>query len=680
MERRRTKMSFSEDDQYGDFDDENDQNTRIDSPTDTSDYNSYPYSMEDEDQGATAIYSENDANVIRRNGHVDEDDDIHAQLAQKEKDLILAAELGKALLESNEELSRKQEHLQRDYTERIEMLEQERYELKLRLESIEGQFDGKVMDMQSEVRTLQEKLTDQQQSLKVAEKEKQDMVRELSEQNQRLSSQLHQASLAEEELTEQMQKLQMKLTDNKSSMSSNTHVLDRLREEIQLLTDRKCELEKRLNAVVEERDALENNLEETNDRVMMLDRQLRETQIQVFNKDSEIDELRTMNSHLQDRVEELSQQTLHQHTDSPSLFDELAQHTDSPSLFEELDDQQFTMDTTDIASMSTHQRYSIDDIESDEEYDDVVMAMSQGPTETPVDFETEQLQAINQEMKLNIEESCQHLREILKDLKQHFVVIICGVEDDTNPSAKRAKTSDKYDNEEEADENETEELRDIIQQIQSIVHQVMQKQLMLSTASSLSGYSMQKTKSDLAELESKIQFLEVNLQSTQDHMEKLKTKINQQNGELQRKTDELEVMSCKARQSVADNCLPQLHDTEREVDVLQRERLLSEQQHQEDIIKREEDVRQARVQRDGAIAKKNAVELQLTRSKIDMMNLDSQLLEAIQQKIELSQQLDQWQVDMESLLGNRMQKKLDEDKSNSTITPGTRRKKLSFWS
>ncbi|KFM56567.1 Bicaudal D-related protein-like protein, partial [Stegodyphus mimosarum] len=38
-------------------------------------------------------------------------EDVYTQLAQREKDLVLAAELGKALLEKNEEISRANERL-----------------------------------------------------------------------------------------------------------------------------------------------------------------------------------------------------------------------------------------------------------------------------------------------------------------------------------------------------------------------------------------------------------------------------------------------------------------------------------------------------------------------------------------------------------------------------------------
>ena len=47
--------------------------------------------------------------------------DVWAQLHQKEADLLLAAELGKALLEKNEELKKNQEKLIDDYSAKVEV-------------------------------------------------------------------------------------------------------------------------------------------------------------------------------------------------------------------------------------------------------------------------------------------------------------------------------------------------------------------------------------------------------------------------------------------------------------------------------------------------------------------------------------------------------------------------------
>lgn len=47
--------------------------------------------------------------------------DVWAQLQQKEADLLLAAELGKALLEKNEELKKQQEKMIEEFSVKIEV-------------------------------------------------------------------------------------------------------------------------------------------------------------------------------------------------------------------------------------------------------------------------------------------------------------------------------------------------------------------------------------------------------------------------------------------------------------------------------------------------------------------------------------------------------------------------------
>ncbi|KAK2500541.1 hypothetical protein MC885_013677, partial [Smutsia gigantea] len=51
---------------------------------------------------------------------------------------------------------------------------------------------------------------------------------------------------------------------------------------------------------------------------------------------------------------------------------------------------------------------------------------------------------------------------------------------------------------------------------------------------------------------------------------------------------------------------------------------------------------------------RNAVELELAKCKMDMMSLNSQLLDAIQQKLNLSQQLEAWQDDMHRVIDRQL--------------------------
>lgn len=48
-------------------------------------------------------------------------EDLWTQLQQKEADLVLAAELGKALLEKNEELKKQQDNIIEEYSRKLEV-------------------------------------------------------------------------------------------------------------------------------------------------------------------------------------------------------------------------------------------------------------------------------------------------------------------------------------------------------------------------------------------------------------------------------------------------------------------------------------------------------------------------------------------------------------------------------
>lgn len=72
--------------------------------------------------------------------------------------------------------------------------------------------------------------------------------------------------------------------------------------------------------------------------------------------------------------------------------------------------------------------------------------------------------------------------------------------------------------------------------------------------------------------------------------------------------------------------------------------------HDLDSLAKDEMIKKAWEVRDGAVARKNATQVELARTRIDVLQANSQLMEAIQQKVELSQQVEQWQVSVKYLL------------------------------
>ncbi|XP_062843632.1 BICD family-like cargo adapter 1 [Trichomycterus rosablanca] len=103
----------------------------------------------------------------------------------------------------------------------------------------------------------------------------------------------------------------------------------------------------------------------------------------------------------------------------------------------------------------------------------------------------------------------------------------------------------------------------------------------------------------------------------------------------------------------------------------QNEKLLKENaelRRKADSRTDEEVVQRAIKDRDNAIAKKTAMEAELVRSRNDMMYLNNQLLEAIQRKLELSQELEAWQDDIQTIINQQLkvqtEQQMQSKKSN----------------
>lgn len=63
-------------------------------------------------------------------------------------------------------------------------------------------------------------------------------------------------------------------------------------------------------------------------------------------------------------------------------------------------------------------------------------------------------------------------------------------------------------------------------------------------------------------------------------------------------------------------------------------------------LPKDEIIKRTMKMREEATARKNQVEIELAKTRIEVMHINSQLMESVQQKVELSQQLEQWQVSL----------------------------------
>lgn len=131
-----------------------------------------------------------------------------------------------------------------------------------------------------------------------------------------------------------------------------------------------------------------------------------------------------------------------------------------------------------------------------------------------------------------------------------------------------------------------------------------------------------------------------------EELELSRDQCKQMQEELKRRADAFLEMTSKL--SV---CETELRGVKEE-----RDRARGDMEHSE--LTKDEIVAKAYKVRDHAVARQNRVEVELARTRIDILQADSQLKEAIKQKVELSQQLEQWQMDMQALLDEHVRSKL----------------------
>lgn len=136
------------------------------------------------------------------------------------------------------------------------------------------------------------------------------------------------------------------------------------------------------------------------------------------------------------------------------------------------------------------------------------------------------------------------------------------------------------------------------------------------------------------------------LHRVREELENSREQCRIQEEELKRRGDT--VLELTSKLSV---CETELRGAKEE-----RDRARCDIEHSE--LTKDEIVAKAYKVRDQAVARQNRVEVELARTRIDILQADSQLKEAIKQKIELSQQLEQWQMDMQALLDEHVRSKL----------------------
>lgn len=103
------------------------------------------------------------------------------------------------------------------------------------------------------------------------------------------------------------------------------------------------------------------------------------------------------------------------------------------------------------------------------------------------------------------------------------------------------------------------------------------------------------------------------------------------------------------------------------------------------LLTRDSLLEKTRKERDEAVECKNQLSIHLSQAKHDLSTLNRQLLEAVDQKLQLSQQLEAWQSDMQELIETKMANEITQDqlrtKAAKIVPASSARKRFSLkWS
>ncbi|XP_072798613.1 BICD family-like cargo adapter 2 isoform X2 [Vicugna pacos] len=259
----------------------------------------------------------------------EEPEDLALQLQQKEKDLLLAAELGKMLLERNEELQRQLEVLNAQHSEREE-LQQENHELRRGLAARGAEWEARAVELEGDVEALRAQLGEQRSEQQDSGRERVRALSELSEQNLRLSQQLAQASQTEQELQRELDGLRGQCQAQVLAGAELRTRLESLQGENQMLQSRRQDLETQIRGLREEVEKGQGRLQATHEELLLLRRERREHSLELERARSEAGEALNALRRLQRRVSELEESRLQEADISgASLQLELAHSLDS---------------------------------------------------------------------------------------------------------------------------------------------------------------------------------------------------------------------------------------------------------------------------------------------------------------------------------------------------------------
>ncbi|KAK7172266.1 hypothetical protein R3I93_004549 [Phoxinus phoxinus] len=258
-------------------------------------------------------------------------EELFEALRQKEDEVLLAAQVGNALLIENRKLKEDRDTLQDKYMQQLEELQQGRYELRVKLDICQAQWESQASELERDVQELQAQVDTLNQTLSEAESEKTRLKHEHSEQSQRLREQLQTGMEVERTMSSELQRLKQEMRERGHARPQDEEIINALREQVARLTQREQTLEQRLKMTCHENEELKDSVSSLHKHLDLQEQQSHAHIQQLAEAWRDVDGARSWAHELQSQVEALQEEVALQensHNDT-SLLSELENNLDT---------------------------------------------------------------------------------------------------------------------------------------------------------------------------------------------------------------------------------------------------------------------------------------------------------------------------------------------------------------
>ena len=248
-------------------------------------------------------------------------EDLYKRLEIQESDLILAAELGSALLDKNEAISKQKEVLVVEYSQKLEVnskivniilfsipqvLEQEKYQLRRQLEVLEDEYQQEVSQLHDDINSVKKALERHSTKKKIADKRSSDMIDQLREKNQMMNLQVKKFGEKGKQLLIHKESVDTQIVVKMTNMQQHSKNIEGLNKKISEIVLAKVMLEKEINVLTNDIDSITQHVDISANKIRQMERKITNQGNTLKSSEKDCEKLRSSNQSLSSRLEKVN--------------------------------------------------------------------------------------------------------------------------------------------------------------------------------------------------------------------------------------------------------------------------------------------------------------------------------------------------------------------------------------